>query len=456
MPALAVPATINSHQILVFLLQVAVLLGIAILLGRVAARFGMPALVGELTTGVLLGPSVLAHAAPGISRWLLPDDASQLHLLDAVGQIGVLLLVGIAGMSIDLGLIGRRRAAIGLVGGGGLLVPLGLGIALGFVVPAALLGPSAHQSVFALFLGVAMGVSALPVIAKTLLEMNLLHMRVGQMIMGASAVDDCAGWMLLSLVALMVHGGVTIGDIGLSMVRLTVVLAAVAFVARPVARGLLTLANRSTEPGVLAGVIVVLLILAGAATQALGMEAILGTFLCGLVLSSSKLVSSEQIAGVKAFVMAVLAPLYFATAGLRMDLTALRHPVTLGFAAAILAVAVGGKFGGAYLGARAAGIRRWESYALGAGLNARGVVEVVVARTGLSLGVLSPATYTIVILVALATSLMAPPLLRHAVRRGAAAGEMPHVGTHTAQLDSSPVPSTGVGSTAIIAHENRG
>lgn len=414
----AVPpvATIDPHQLLVFILQIAVLLGLAILLGRVAVRLGLPALIGELAVGVLLGPSVFAHIAPGLSSWLLPRDPGQLHLLDAVGQLGVLLLVGLAGIYIDLGLMRRQGVAVGLVGGGALLVPLGLGIGAGFLVPHSLISGSTPRLVFALFLGVAMCVSAIPVIAKTLLEMKLLHRDIGQLIMSAAALDDIVGWLLLSVVAAMAGSGLNVGKIGLSIGYLVALIVVAAFVGRPIVRRVLDLANRSPEPGLSAAAVVVMLMLAAAATQAMGMEAILGTFLCGILIGSSGRPAPERLASLRTFVMAVLAPIFFATAGLRMDLTALRHLDVLVTALVILVIAIGGKFVGAYLGARLARLKHWEGWALGSGLNARGVVEVIVAMVGLRLGVLGAETYTIIVLVAIVTSLMAPPLLRRALR----------------------------------------
>src|SRR5574342_902744 len=156
--AVAPIAPIGAHELLVLLLQIGMLLGLALLLGQGAVRLRMPAVVGELAAGVLLGPSLFAHVAPGASAWLLPHDPVQQHLLDAIGQLGVLLLVGITGMHIDLGLVRRKGATAARVSAGGLLIPLGLGIGLGFLLPRALV--PADRTVFALFLGVAMCVSA--------------------------------------------------------------------------------------------------------------------------------------------------------------------------------------------------------------------------------------------------------------------------------------------------------
>lgn len=406
---------IPAHQLLLLLLQIAVLLGTALLLGRLAARFDLPPVVGELAAGVLLGPSLLEHVAPALSGWLLPADAGQLHLLDAVGQLGVLLLVGITGMHIDLGVLRRQGVKAAAVSTGGLLVPLAAGFGIAFLLPAVMLNGDTDRTVFALFLGVALCVSAIPVIAKTLLEMRLLHRDIGQLIISAAAVDDIAGWFLLSIVSAMAATGLHAGQVLLSIGYLVAAVAFAAFVGRPVVRSSLRLAGKATEPGVTVTVVVVLLMLAAAGTQALGMEAILGTFLCGILIGGQ--LPPERFAPLRTFVMAVLAPLFFATAGLRMDLTALRNPVVLISAIVVLLVAIGGKFVGAYVGARIGRLGHWPGLAVGAGLNARGVIEVIVAMVGLRVGILTTESYTIIVLVAIVTSLMAPPLLRLAARR---------------------------------------
>ncbi|MEU6431032.1 cation:proton antiporter [Microbispora sp. NPDC046973] len=409
-------APIPAHPLLVFLLQISLLLGAALLLGRLASRIGMLPVTGELFAGVLLGPSVLGAAAPGLSGWLLPAASEQTHLTDAVGQIGVLLLVGITGMSMDTSLIRSRGGTAALVSAGGLLVPLALGVAVGYALPATMPAAGADRTVFAWFLGVALCVSAIPVIAKTLLELRMLHRDVGQLIIGAAAVDDFVGWLLLSVVSAMAATGVHASTLVRSVAYLLLVLLLTMTVLRYAVNSTLRLAGRSPEPGVVPAVVVIVLLVFGAGTQALGMEAIVGTLLGGVLIGSSGAVDREQIAPVRTFVVAVLAPVFFATAGLRMDLTALAQPPVLLTALAVLTVAIAGKFAGAYIAVRLARLSHWHAVALGAGLNARGVIEVVIAMAGLRLGVLSSAMYTIVILVALVTSLMTPPILRYAVR----------------------------------------
>ena len=173
--------------------------------------------------------------------------------------------------------------------------------------------------------------------------------------------------------------------------------------------------TRADEPGPTVAAAVVI-ILAGAVTTALGMEPIFGAFIAGTVISVSR-TAQRQLAGLRTLVLSVLAPLFLATAGLRVDVTVLARPVVAVTALTIALVAILGKFAGAYAGARLRRLGSWEGIALGAGMNARGVVEVVIALTGLRLGVLNTTTYTIVVLVALVTSIMAPPVLQHAMSR---------------------------------------
>ncbi|MCS7477839.1 cation:proton antiporter [Umezawaea endophytica] len=416
--SLAAPiAPIAAHNLLIFLLQVGLLLLLAVVLGRLAARFGMPAVVGELFVGVALGPSFLAWAAPGLHGWLFPAVAEQYHLLDAVGQIGVLLLVGVTGLQMDMGLVRRRGATAAWVSVGGLVIPLGLGIGAGYLLPKALVPDGTDSTVFALFLGVALCVSAIPVIAKTLIDMKLLHRNVGQLTLTAGMIDDAFGWFMLSIVSAMAVNAVSTGTVLTSFAYLVAIIAFALTLGRPLVRGALRAAAKSDGPGTTVGVVVVLMLLASAGTQALGLEAVFGAFVCGILIGTAGKVDPAKLAPLRTVVLSVFAPVFFAMAGLRMDLTALARPQVLLTGLVILALAIVGKFIGAYAGARLSGLNKWEGLALGAGLNARGVIEVVVAMVGLRLGILSVEVYTIVILVAIVTSLMAPPILRFAMAR---------------------------------------
>ena len=410
----AIPAPLGGHSLLVLLTELAVLLFGALALGRLAVRLGLPAVSGELCAGVLIGPSLLGHFAPRLSGWLLPGAAAQFHLLDAVGQVGVLLLVGMTGIEIDFGLLRRRGAAAAKVGVAGLLIPLGLGVGAGFLAPAVLVSGGSGRGVFAFFAGVAMCVSALPVIAKTLADMNLLHRDFGQLTIASGVVDDIVGWMLLSVVSAAATVGLRGRSIALPMLWLAVTVLVALAVGRPAVRRLMAWAGRAEGSGPAVAAAVLVLFSCAAATQAMGLEASFGAFVGGLLLGTADPRDLRRLGSLRTAVMAVFAPLFFAEAGLRMNLTVLGRPVLLLAALCALAVAALGKFSGAFLGARLSRLDRWEALALGAGMNSRGVIQIIVASIGLQLGVLNTAAYTIVVLIAITTSLMAPPILRFA------------------------------------------
>jgi Kef-type K+ transport system membrane component KefB len=410
-------APIATHSLLIFLLQLGLLLLLATALGRLASRYHLPAVVGELFVGVILGPTVLAHAAPGVSHWLFPADSEQVHMLDSVGQLGVLLLVGVSGIQMDVRQIRRRGATAAGVSLGGLIVPFGLGVGAGLMIPLGMVPANVNVTVFALFIGVAMCVSAIPVIAKTLIDLKLLHRNIGQLILVAGMVDDIFGWVMLSIVSAMAVTVVTTGSVLTSIAYLTLVLLFAMTIGRPIVRRVLSPAVRSGEPGPVAATTAILILAASTGTHALGLEPVFGAFVCGILIGSAGKVDPATLAPLRTVVLSVLAPIFFATAGLRMDLTVLTRSDVLLVGLAMLTVAIVGKFAGVYAGARLTKLSRWEALALGAGLNSRGVIEVVVAMVGLRLGILSVEIYTIIVLIAIVTSVLAPPILRTAMRR---------------------------------------
>lgn len=415
--ASSIPAApLGGHSLLVFIVTAGMLLALALLLGRLATRFGLPAVCGELCAGLILGPSLLGHTVPDFYRWLFPPQAAQVHLLDGIAQFGVLLLVGLTGVDIDLRLVRRRGKAVLWVAGFGLVLPLAMGIAAGWLAPGSLLGNGSDRADFALFAGVAMCVSALPVIAKTLDDMGLLHRDFGQLTVAAAVADDVAGWLLLSVVSAMAATG-TQHFPWQSMVWLVVIVLAAVTVGRALASRLIGRAGRGSAPGPMVATVVVVFLGCAAASQAAGLEASFGAFVGGLVIGTVAETDLRRLAPLRTVVSWVLAPLFFATAALRVDLGVLGHPATLVAAIVAVLIAAVGKFAGAYLGGLTANLDRWESLALGAGMNARGVIQLIVASVGLRIGVLNTDSYTIVVLVAVTTSLMAPPILRLAQAR---------------------------------------
>jgi len=410
-------ASIPAHRLLVFLLQLGLLVLVARLLGAAATRISMPAVVGELLAGIVLGPSLLGAAAPSLSGWLFPRAAVQANLTDAVGQVGLMLLVGLTGIEIDTRFLRGKVAATVPVSLGGLLVPLGLGIGAGVFLPARLVPDGVDRTTFALFIGVALAVSAIPVIAKTLLDLGVIHREIGQLTLAAATVDDMVGWLLLGIVSAEATTGAHAGHIAKTVGWVAVTVVGAVVLGRAVGGAPLRWARQHGGSNGPLAVVFVTIFAAAAATQAMGLEGILGAFMVGTVLGTGRELRPVELAPLRAVVLGIFAPLFFATAGFRADLRELLHPTTALAAVVVLLLAVVGKLVGAYAGARAGGLDHWTGLALGAGLNARGVVQIVVATVGVQLGVLTTAMYTTIVLIAVVTSIMAGPMLSWAIRR---------------------------------------
>jgi Kef-type K+ transport system membrane component KefB len=408
----------SEHQLLVFWCQVLALLLAARLLGALARGLGQPAVVGELGAGLLLGPSALGAAAPAAYAWLFPDDPLQRGLLAGLAWIGVFLLLVLTGLETDLALVRRLGGAAIRVALGSLLLPLAAGVALGYALPDAFLGPAATHGVFALLMGAALALSALPVIAKILQDLDLMRRNVAQVLLAVAMVDDVVGWVLLGMAAgLAQSGAVHAGRLGVAVGGLALFLALAATLGQRGVDALLrALRQRRAELSSWITAVLLCAATAGVATSALGLEAVFGAFVAGVVLGRSRFHDAEMAAPLDAVTRAFFAPIFFATAGLRTDLRLLAEPQVLLWSAVVLLVASASKFAGGYAGAAWAGLPRREGMALAVGLNARGAVGIVLGTVGLSIGVLNERSYTVVVLLALATSMMAPPLLRSLLR----------------------------------------
>jgi Kef-type K+ transport system membrane component KefB/nucleotide-binding universal stress UspA family protein len=414
-----------TDHLLIFWIQLLVLLSAAHALGALARRAGQPPVVGALAAGLLLSPSVLGAISPDAYGWLFPDDPRQQGLLQGVAWIGVALLVLITGFETDLALVRRLGRAAALVAVFAQVIPFATGFGVGMALPAELLGDQATRVLFALFIATALSISALPVIARILVELDLMRRNFGQITLAAATADDVVGWVLLGAIA----GAARSGSFGVIPIAGRFAAAALfgvfAFI---VGQRLVDAALRAgmrRGAGVSGAVATSLLIvlLAGACTHALGLEAIFGTFVAGVLLGRSRYQSADSFPRIETLTSAFFAPLFFASAGVRADLSSLADPAALGWGLVVFVAASAAKFCGAFVGSRIAGLHPLEGLALGAALNARGAVGLVVATVGLGAGVLNQASYTIVVLISMATSMMAPPALRAIARRWQGGGE---------------------------------
>ena len=405
---------LSGHELLLVILQAGLLLFVARALGEGASALKLPSVMGELTAGLVLGPTLLGSIAPGVYEALFPQTTSQVHLLEVISWLGVIMLLILTGFETDIQLIARKGKGAAAISGGGIAVPFFLGLGLGFLLPTDFIAKPDQRLVFALFIGTAMSISAIPVIAKVLMELNIIRRDIGQVTLAAGMIDDTVGWILLSVVAGMASGsGGTITTAGKSLIAVLAVILFSFTIGRRAMPALVRFVdNRFGGPMVKLTLLMVLALLFGAVTHALQLEAVLGAFIVGILIGEVKRFDRQTRHGFEQITLAVFAPIFFAMAGLRVDLGALFSFKVAFVALVVLAVAIAGKFIGAYTGARISRLGHWESLSLGAGMNARGAMEIIVATIGLSKGVLTQNMYSIIVMTAIVTSLMAPPLLR--------------------------------------------
>jgi Kef-type K+ transport system membrane component KefB len=406
--------SLDHHAVFLLLLQLCVLLFVARFLGEVMRKLGQPSVVGELLAGVVLGPSVFGVLWPDLQASVFPVSQHQADLLAVVSWLGVLCLLVITGLETDLGLIKRRGRSALIVSAGGIIVPFASGIALGWMLPAAYLAQPEARLVFALFMAVAMSISAVPVIAKVLMDLELARRDIGQLIMAAAMTDDTIGWILLSVVAgLATAGSVNVLSVAQALGGAVIFLVIALTVGSRIVSRIITLTDTLFGGNNAQLSIILVLALGGAAlTHQMGIEAVLGAFVIGILVVSAPRYRHESGHGLEMITNSFLAPIFFASAGVKVNLLRLADPEVFMIGLLVLGIACLGKFVGAYLGAWAAGVTHWERLALGSGMNARGAMEIVVATVGLGLGILSVEMYSIIVMVAIVTSLMAPPLLR--------------------------------------------
>jgi len=418
---LDVPFSAPTHgDVLAFLVLLAILLLVARVLGALSERAGQPAVLGEILAGVVLGPSLLAGFVPGLEQWLIPQTATQGHLLEIVALLGALLLLLLTGLETDLALI-RHQARVAIaVGAGSLVVPFATGFILGMVFPETLMGEGTDRIVFALFMGTALAISSIAVIGKVLIDMDLMRRDIGQAIIASAVINDIVGWIILAVVASLATGvGLSIGGVTEVLLN-TVLFLGVSFVlGRVFIRRLFQWIQRGVNAGDMVLTVIVVLMLAWAAVSSwLKLEPVLGAFVMGMLIAQATSLPVPTRETLERMTSAIFAPVFFGLAGLKMDLVALADPELALLAFVLLAVSTLGKFAGSLGGARLAGVHDWwRGLSYASALNARAAMGIIIATVGLSLGIIDQDMFSMLVLVSVVTAVAAPPSLRWAIQR---------------------------------------
>jgi Kef-type K+ transport system membrane component KefB len=411
--AIAPLPPLDEHSLFVFWCQLLVVLGVARAGGYAARRVGMPRVIGELLAGVALGPSLLGQLWPSGFEWLFPANQRQAGLLLGLAWIGIVFLLGLTGADIDTSAIRRQGRAAATATIGSLAVPLLVGALVGSQLPGEFLG-DATRMVFVMFFAVAFAISSLPVAARILSDLGLMERPVAQLALGVATANDIVGWLLLGVVVGVAESGTF--EFGPLSIAVAVVLSTSWVVLRYGPRVLDRLddelVRRDGGPAAEISLLTLSVVAVGMITHAVGIEVVIGAFIAGIAIGGSRLRHREGFAALEAVTNGIFAPLFFAIAGIRVDLTELAERSVAVWAIVVTLAATAAKLAGSYGGGRLGRLDRRDSLGLGATLNARGALEIVVATVGLSLEVIGPTAYTVIVVMALATTAVTGPMLR--------------------------------------------
>ena len=393
------------------LVQLVVIIGAARAGGWLFARFGQPQVVGEIATGLLLGPSCLGRLTPELSASLFP--AATTPVFSVLGQLGLIFLMFVVGLEFEFGHLRKvGRTAIS-VASAGIVLPFGMGAVLAWLI---------HQRVasevslpgFVLFLATALSITAIPILGRIMMEFGLTRTRLGVLTISAAAIDDAVGWILLAAVSAGVQGDFSAGPV-LQMLALTVAFVAVVFlVIRPlVLRWMLTAFPVESNEFRLVpfSVVLVLVLLSAIATNLIGVFSIFGPFVLGAALWDAEPLQRAVRHRVEEFVTAFFLPVFFTYTGLRTNIGLLTSVDLWLMAAAITGVAIVGKSLGCGVASRIGGLSWRESAGVAVMMNTRALMGLIAINVGRELGVIPDAVFCMLVIMAIVTTVVTAPIL---------------------------------------------
>ncbi|HRQ87785.1 MAG TPA: cation:proton antiporter [Bacteroidia bacterium] len=399
-----------SHPLGRLLLQLLVIIGVSRLVGKLFMRLGQPAVVGEMAAGILLGPSLFGLLAPDAFAFVFPE--SSLDSLKLLSQVGVCLFMFAVGMELDVNQVRNKAHTAVVVSHASIVFPYLLGVLLAWPLYGSLAAQGATFTAFALFMGIAMSITAFPVLARILQERRLTKTFLGSTAITCAAVDDVTAWSLLAFVVAIARAS-SLGGSAVNLLFVLVFFVVMVWGVRKTLPSLLgerRLASEEPSKGTLAAILCVV-VAAALCTEAIGIHALFGSFLAGAIMPDRHGFRHKINVRVENFSSVLLLPLFFAYTGLRTQIGLLHDLEGWLLCLLIIAVATLGKLGGSAVTARFTGMGWRDSLQLGALMNTRGLMELIALNIGYDLGILSPRIFAMLVIMALATTMLTGPLL---------------------------------------------
>jgi Kef-type K+ transport system membrane component KefB len=410
-------AKLTHSDLITLLLAISTMLILSRILAEFGKRWKLPMVMGELLVGILLGPTILGKYAPEISEYLFPLKTNP-HVsiaLDGIFSLSVIMLLFVAGLEVQLATVLRQGKAAISTGLGSMIIPFASGFAVAWYFPEwfdTTAGTEKHF-LFALFLGTALSISALPVIARILMDMNLFRTNIGMIIIASAMFNDLVGWLIFSFILSVVGQGSSGAEIGYTILYILAFGAFMLFIGRRlINRALPWIQTKLSWPGGVLAMSLGLCLLSAAFTESIHIHAILGAFIAGIAIGDSVHLREQAREIIHQFVTNFFAPLFFVSIGLKVNFVEHFDGLIVGI---VLVLAFAGKVIGAGLGARLGGLSKRNAMAVGFGLNARGAMEIILGTLAFEAGLITQPVFVALVIMALITSIASAPLMRRFV-----------------------------------------
>jgi Kef-type K+ transport system membrane component KefB len=398
-----------EHPLSLLLIQIVVIVFFSKLLASLVRRIGQPMVVGEVIAGILLGPSVLGYLLPGVSQFVF--QPASLPNLNFLSQLGLILFMFIIGLELDIQLLKNKAHTAVVVSHASIIIPFAMGVSLAYFLYETYAPPHISFLAFGLFMGIAMSITAFPVLARILHERGLTKTALGSLAITCAAADDVTAWCILAAVIAVVQAGSAISALFTVLVSLVYVFVMLKLVRPWLERVETQYSSTEHLNRTFAVIAFVVLFLSALSTEVIGIHALFGAFLAGASMPAHAHFRKLLASRIEDVSLVILLPLFFAFTGLKTQIGLLNNGATWLVCGLIIFVAVAGKFGGSALAAKFTGQSWSDSFAIGALMNTRGLMELIVLNLGYDLGVLSPTVFTMMVLMALITTFMTAPAL---------------------------------------------
>lgn len=402
------------HPLSILLIQIIAVLLMVRLFGFLFKHIGQPGVIGEIVAGIVLGPSVLGYFFPDVFQALFPPES--LTNLELLSQVGLVLFMFVIGMELDFSVLKNKINETLVISHAGILVPFFLGIVASYWIYEEYAAAQTAFLPFALFIGISMSITAFPVLARIIQERNMTKTSLGTLAIASAANDDVTAWCLLAVVIAIAKAGTfasALYAIGLTALYIIIMF----MVVRPFLKKVGEVyANQEVINKTFVALILLILIISSTLTEIIGIHALFGAFMAGVVMAPSIGFRKVMMEKVEDIALVFFLPLFFAFTGLRTEIGLINSPALWGVCLLLITVAVAGKLGGCAVAARLVGESWKDSFTIGTLMNTRGLMELVALNIGYEMGVLPPSIFVILVIMALVTTFMTTPLL-HLVER---------------------------------------